>query len=177
MSSGLHRNSAATPPANLFSGEAGIQTDFWSADAGLTQRLKWGGASYDVAFISQRTTTDNPFTSFTPSLTSALQAIFSQPLLRDFKIDSARAQIEIERRNRDIADIQVRERSAQVAANAESRVLGAGGVAGARSTCSSARWISRWSSSGPTGRGSTSASRRRSIWSRHGPKWPSAART
>jgi HAE1 family hydrophobic/amphiphilic exporter-1 len=119
VSSGLQRNSAATPPANLFSGEAGIQTDFWSADAGLTQRLKWGGASYDVAFVSQRTTTDNPFTSFTPSLTSAVQAIFSQPLLRDFKVDSARAQIEIERRNRDIADIQVRERTAQVSANAE----------------------------------------------------------
>ena len=119
FTSGLNRNSMATPPANLFSGEAGIQTDYWSADAGIVQRLKWGGSSYNVSFVSQRTTTDNPFTSFTPSLTSALQAIFSQPLLRDFKTDAARAQIEIEHRNRDIADIQVRERSAQVAANAE----------------------------------------------------------
>ena len=49
--SGLQRNSAATPPVNLFSGEAGIQTDFWSADAGLGQRLPWGGGSYDVGFI------------------------------------------------------------------------------------------------------------------------------
>ena len=120
FTSGFNRNSAATPPVNLFSGEAGIQTDYWSADAGLVQRLKWGGASYNVSFVSQRTTTDNPFTSFTPSLTSALQAIFSQPLLRDFKTDPARAQVEIENRNRDIADIQVRERTAQVAANAES---------------------------------------------------------
>ena len=119
FTSGINRNSAATPPVNLFSGEAGVQTDYWSADAGLGQRLKWGGASYNVSFVSQRTTTDNPFTSFTPSLTSALQAIFSQPLLRDFKTDSARAQVEIENRNRDIADIQVRERSAQVAASAE----------------------------------------------------------
>ena len=119
FTSGINRNSTATPPVNLFSGEAGIQTDYWSADAGLGQRLKWGGASYNVSFVSQRTTTDNPFTSFTPSLTSALQAIFSQPLLRDFKTDSARAQVEIENRNRDIADIQVRERSAQVAASAE----------------------------------------------------------
>src|SRR6185503_10199970 len=120
FTSGINRNSTATPPVNLFSGEAGVQTDYWSADAGLGQRLKWGGASYNVSFVSQRTTTDNPFTSFTPSLTSALQAIFSQPLLRDFKTDSARAQIEIEHRNRDIADIQVRERGAQVSAAAES---------------------------------------------------------
>jgi hydrophobic/amphiphilic exporter-1 (mainly G- bacteria), HAE1 family len=119
VSSALRRNSAATPPANLFSGESGIQTDFWSGDAGVTQTLKWGGASYDVAFTSQRTTTDNPFTSFTPSLTSALQAVFSQPLLRNFKTDVNRAQVEIARRNREIATIQVSERGAQVTADAE----------------------------------------------------------
>jgi len=119
VSSAMRRNSAATPPANLFSGESGIQTDFWSGDAGLTQTLKWGGGSYDVAFTSQRTTTDNPFTSFTPSLTSALQAVFSQPLLRNFKTDSSRAQLEIARRDREIADLQVSERGAQVTADAE----------------------------------------------------------
>jgi outer membrane protein TolC len=116
----LLRNSAATPPTNLFSGEAGIQTNYWSAEAGLGQSLKWGGGSYNVLFSSQRTTTDNPFTSFTPSLTSALQAVFSQPLLRNFRIDPARANLEVAHRNRDIADIQVRERTADVTAQAES---------------------------------------------------------
>jgi outer membrane protein TolC len=119
FSSSVQRNSAQTPPVNLFSGESGIQTSFWSGDAGITHQLKWGGASYDVSFNSQRATTDNPFTSFTPSLTSTLQAVFSQPLLRNFKTDTARAQVEIEERNRQVADIQVRERSAQVSADAE----------------------------------------------------------
>lgn len=119
FNSALLRNSNQIPPANLFSGESGVQTDYWSGEAGLSQRLPWGGASYDVLFTNQRTTTDNPFTSFTPSLTSSLQAIFSQPLLRDFKTDAARAQIEIASRNRDIAGIQVRERTAQVGADAE----------------------------------------------------------
>jgi outer membrane protein TolC len=73
-----------------------------------------------VLFTNQRTTTDNPFTSFTPSLTSSLQAVFSQPLLRDFKTDAARAQIDIASRNRDIASMQVRERTVQVSADAES---------------------------------------------------------
>ncbi|MGH9308218.1 MAG: efflux RND transporter permease subunit, partial [Vicinamibacterales bacterium] len=120
FNSALLRNSNQIPPANLFSGESGVQTDYWSGEAGLSHRLPWGGASYDVLFTNQRTTTDNPFTSFTPSLTSSLQAIFSQPLLRDFKTDTARAQIEIASRNRDIAGIQVRERTAQVGADAES---------------------------------------------------------
>ena len=118
--SSVLRNSTQTPPANLFSGEAGIQTNYWSGDAGFRQSLRWGGGSYDVSFVSQRETTDNPFTSFTPSLRSTLQAIYSQPLLRDFKTDQARAQVEIEERNRSIADIQVHERTAQVAAEAES---------------------------------------------------------
>ena len=43
FTSGINRNSTATPPMNLFSGEAGIQTDYWSADAGLGQLLPWGG--------------------------------------------------------------------------------------------------------------------------------------
>ena len=119
FSSGVQRNSTQTAPVNLFSGESGVQTDYWSGDAGLSQRLRWGGGSYDVSFNSQRITTDNPFTSFTPSLTSALQAVFSQPLLRDFKTDPLRGQVELEQRNREISDIQVRERAAQVTADAE----------------------------------------------------------
>jgi hydrophobic/amphiphilic exporter-1 (mainly G- bacteria), HAE1 family len=119
FNSSVLRNSNDTPAANLFSGESGIQTDYWSGSAGVRHALPWGGASYDVSFTSQRTTTDNPFTTFTPSLTSALQAVFSQPLLRNFKTDSARTQVEIAHRNRDIADIQVRERTAQVSADAE----------------------------------------------------------
>jgi outer membrane protein len=119
FSSSVLRNSNATPPANLFSGESGIQTDFWSGQAAMTQRLPWGGATYDVSFTSQRMTTDNPFTSFTPSLTSALQAVLTQPLIRNFRTDAARAQVEIATRTREIADIQVRERSAQVGADAE----------------------------------------------------------
>jgi hydrophobic/amphiphilic exporter-1 (mainly G- bacteria), HAE1 family len=119
FNSAVLRNSNRTPPTNLFSGETGIQTDYWSGEAGFAQRLRWGGGSYDIAWVNQRQTTDNPFTSFTPSLTSALQAVFSQPLLRDFKTDTARATIDVARRNRDIADIQVRERTAQVGADAE----------------------------------------------------------
>ena len=126
---------------------------------------------------SQRTTTNNPFTSFNPSLTSALQAIFSQPLLRDFKIDPARAQVEIEQRNRDIADIQLRERGAQVAGQRGSAPTGRWWRRWRRSTSSSGRSTSRWSSSAPTARGSTSASRRRSISSRRAPRWRSGART
>ena len=117
--SGLFRNSDTAPSTNLFSGDSSLQTRFWSGSAGLNQLLPWGGGSYDVSFTSARTTSNSPINSFTPSLTSTLQAVISQPLLRNFKTDSARAQLEISRRNRDIADVQVREQGAQVLADAE----------------------------------------------------------
>jgi outer membrane protein TolC len=119
LSSSLLRNSDQTPATNFFSGEGSVSTDFWSGSAGVGQLLPWGGTTYDVQFTSLRTTTDNPITSFTPSLASTLQAVFTQPLLRNFKTDPARAQLEISRRNRNIADIQVRERVAAVTADAE----------------------------------------------------------
>jgi outer membrane protein TolC len=119
-SSSLLRNSDTAPSTNLFSGDSSLQSGFWSGSAGLTQLIPWGGGSYDVSFTSARTTTTNPLTTFTPSLTSSIQAVFSQPLIRNFRTDAARAQLEITRRNRDIADVQVRERVAQVAADAES---------------------------------------------------------
>jgi outer membrane protein len=119
LSSSLLRNSDSTPATNLFSGEGSVSTDFWSAGAGLGQQLPWGGATYDILFNSVRTTTTNPITSFTPSLASTLQAIITQPLLRNFKTDPFRAELEIARRNRDIADVQVREEIASVSADAQ----------------------------------------------------------
>jgi HAE1 family hydrophobic/amphiphilic exporter-1 len=119
LSSSLLRNSDTQPAANLFTGDRPVETAYWSGSAGIAQLLPWGGANYDISLNAARTTTTSPFTSFTPSLTSTLQAIVSQPLLRNRKIDPARAQLELTRRNREIADVQVRDLAAQVKASAE----------------------------------------------------------
>ncbi len=57
--------------------------------------------------------------SFNPSLTARLQLAFSQPLLRDFKIDAMRAQVDIALRNRSIADAQLQEETVNTSADAE----------------------------------------------------------
>ena len=117
--SSLLRNSDTAPATNIFSGDTSLETRFWTGSAGLTQLLPWAGTSYDVSFTGGRTTTTNPITTFTPSLTSTLRAAVSQPLLRNFKLDPARAELEISRRNRTIADVQLLERAQEVAARAE----------------------------------------------------------
>ena len=91
----LQRNSELLPPSNLFGGVAGTQTDFWTGNVGVTQQLPWGGGNYLFNWDSSRTTTNSIISSFTPALASTLQVAFSQPLLRDFKIDPARAQLDL----------------------------------------------------------------------------------
>ena len=119
LSSALLRNSQQTPSSNLFSGDSAVDTSFWSGSAGFNQLLPWGGGSYNVAFDSARTVTTNPLTTFTPSLTSSLQAVFSQPLLRDFKTDPVRGQVELARQNLDISDLRLQARVALTSASAE----------------------------------------------------------
>jgi len=119
LTSALQRNSQSAPSTNLFSGDSALQTDFWSGGAGLGQLLPWGGGNYSVSFNSARTTTTNPLTTFTPSLTSSVQALFSQPLLRDFKTDPARAQLDVSQRNREIADLRLQEDIARTSSQAE----------------------------------------------------------
>jgi outer membrane protein len=120
LSTGLRRNSEKAPSTNFFSGDAGLETAFWSGSAGVSKLLWRGGGTYDVSFNSARTTTTNPIATFTPSITSSIQAVFSQPLLRNFKTDAARAQVDISERNRDIADLRLQERIARTTADAES---------------------------------------------------------
>lgn len=119
LSSAVQRNSQSTPSTNLFSGDNPLKTDFWSGIAGVNQLLPWGGGNYNVTFNSARTTTTNPLTTFTPSLTSTLQAVFTQPLLRDFKTDQARAQVDLTSRNREIADLRLQDDLARTSAQAE----------------------------------------------------------
>jgi HAE1 family hydrophobic/amphiphilic exporter-1 len=120
LSSALQRNSEQTPSSNLFSGDSSLQSNYWSGSAGVGQLLPWGGGTYDVSFNSARTATTNPLSTFTPSITSSIQAVFSQPLLRNFRTDSVRGQVELALQNRTIADLRLQERVARTSADAES---------------------------------------------------------
>ena len=119
LSTGFQRNSQSAPSTNLFSGEQPLSTKYWSGNAAVGQLLRWGGTTYDVSFNSARTTTTNPLTTFTPSLTSSVQAVFSQPLLRNFKLDPPRAQLELTERTREIADLRLQETIARTSGDAE----------------------------------------------------------
>ena len=112
----LGRSSVVTPPSNLLSGESGVAVDDWFSSTGLRQRLPWGAGTVSVSWEAARTTTNNPISSFDPRLQSGFEVAYSQPLLKDRKIDSARHQIVIAKRNQQISELRFRESAVQTVA-------------------------------------------------------------
>jgi outer membrane protein TolC len=119
LQTGLQRNSQLQPPTSLFAGAEGLETGVWSGSAAISQLMPWGGGNYQIGVDTSRTTTNNLISSLNPSLNARLELAFSQPLLRDFRIDPVRAQLDIETRNLSIAETRVHERTVSTAAAAE----------------------------------------------------------
>ena len=70
--------------------------------------MPWLGGQYSAQWSGQRFSTTNIYSTFNPRLTSDLSLSYTQPLLRDFGIDSFRYQIAVSRANRDLSDIDLR---------------------------------------------------------------------
>jgi outer membrane protein len=116
FSTTLGRSGDITPPSNSFLGANGVDVNEWFSSTGVRQRVPWGGGTWSVSWDASRTSSTNPFTNFDPSLQSGIQLAFSQPLLKDRKVDSARQQYIIARRNQDTSELRFREALVQTVA-------------------------------------------------------------
>jgi outer membrane protein len=112
----LGRSSNVTPPSNSLLGDRGIDVNDLFSSTGVRQRLRWGAGTWSVSWDTSRTTTNNPISSFDPSLQSGIQVAFSQPLLKDRRIDAARLQYVIARRNQESSELRFRESVVQTVA-------------------------------------------------------------
>src|SRR5919109_1031893 len=116
FSTQLGRSSSATPPSNFLLGDRGVDVDDWFSSTGVRQRVPWGSGTWSLSWETSRTTTNNPISSFDPSLQSGFQIAFSQPLLKDRTIDAARHQYAIAKRNQQSSDLRFRETVVQTVA-------------------------------------------------------------
>ena len=108
FSSTLQRNSNNSPNTSILSGTQSIvTTGTFSAGAALTQQLPWNGANYNINWNNSRFTSSDPTNTFNPRLSSNLQAVFQQPLLRNFSIDQIRQQVALSKKVRDLSDINL----------------------------------------------------------------------
>ena len=110
LTSSMQQNSNTSPPNSFLSGAQGaLNSDRFSMTSEVQQQLPWFGASYAAGFDSARSTSNNFFSNFNPQLQSSLSFNYTQPILRGFKIDNAREQVQLSRKNLEIADVGVRE--------------------------------------------------------------------
>jgi outer membrane protein len=109
FSTTLGRSSNAAPPANALLGGTTVDTRDWFTSSGIRQRVPWGNGTWSVSWDAARTTSNSPLNSFDPSLESGFAIAFSQPLIRDRKMDVARQQYLIAKRNQATSEIQFRE--------------------------------------------------------------------
>jgi outer membrane protein len=92
--------------SSLSGGATSIDNGTFATGIGLAQTLPWGG-NYTATWNSQRFTTTNLFSSFSPQISSNLNVQYTQPLLRNFQIDQIRQQVATSRKSRDLSDIQL----------------------------------------------------------------------
>jgi len=116
FSTSLGRSSAVAPSTNFLLGTQGIDTRDWFSSTGVRQRVPWGNGTWSLSWDASRTTSNSLLNSYDPSVQSGFQIAFSQPLLKDRKIDAARQQFIIAKRNEESSELRFRESAVQTIA-------------------------------------------------------------
>lgn len=124
VSGSVGRRSSKSVPFDFTEGSEDITSTGLSVSGAMTQELPWYGAGYRLTWSGSRSSQDGGITSFNPRLGSSLQIDFSQPLLRGFRTDGARAGLETAERQRAITDIQLEQRVVTTQASVKLAYLG-----------------------------------------------------
>jgi HAE1 family hydrophobic/amphiphilic exporter-1 len=110
FNSTFQNNSVQRPSSNIFTGsqEANFKQDTFQSNIGVQQTLRWG-ATYEVGWDSSRSESNNSGNTWRPQLNSSLSLNYSQSLLRGYAIDNIRQQLQVSLKNREIAEVSVRQ--------------------------------------------------------------------
>jgi HAE1 family hydrophobic/amphiphilic exporter-1 len=113
----------ATTPTSSTLGGAGASGAVTQTDEVGSARLggfsPWGGGSYEMDFSSTRLTTTNQNVRLNPQFPTAFTLTYTQPLLRGFRFDLNRRNIEIAKKNLSMSDAQFRQRAIDVISQVE----------------------------------------------------------
>jgi outer membrane protein TolC len=103
-----HTVNAPVSQLQLSQGGGGVTNQTFTYNAGLTKNFTLGGglASATLNNLRQATNSNNAF--YNPQFASTWTFNYTQPLLRDFRIDSQRRQLIVSQVNREISDVQLR---------------------------------------------------------------------
>ena len=108
----LSTQSTTTPSTSTISGtqNAGeaINGGLNLYNGGISQSIPWGGGGLNVTLNNNRQTTTSLNTLYNPTYNTNWSGQYTQPLLRGFRIDATRRQLQVTKISRDISDVQLR---------------------------------------------------------------------
>ncbi len=109
--SSIGRRDNVRPPSNLLNpGSPNVAT--MTYNSGVTQNMRWGGGNYALTFNNAKIVSPNDrLASFDPQFNSSYLFSYTQPLLRGFKIDQTRQQMQQAVINRDNAELNLKART------------------------------------------------------------------
>ena len=113
--------SLTTPTASLIGGavNGAVTLKRLFSSSGVTGFCPWYGGNYSARFDSSTTDTSNTNAFLNPQYPTVLNFTYTQPLMRNFRVDNNRRQIEIAKKNLGISDAQFRQRAIEVIAAVE----------------------------------------------------------
>lgn len=107
LTSNVANRNANTPNSSALSGGLRTTSETQSWSGGLSKNMWRGGGLYNVQWTNNRTSTSDTNSTCNPCFTSGLQAAFTQPILRNRKIDANRAAIRTNEISQQIAELNL----------------------------------------------------------------------
>ena len=104
-------------PTRTINGGTRVNQATTTYNASLTQDVKWFGGSYSLSWSNQRVASSDSLATRNPLYTTGLVAQYVQPLIRGFRIDNQRQQLEVNIINREISEESARATVTQTLAN------------------------------------------------------------
>jgi outer membrane protein len=104
------RNDNLNAPTNLLN-QGVFNNSIMTYNAGITKNFEWGGGSLVTSFNNAQRVSADPNSNFNPQFSNSYSVNFTQPLLRGFKIDLTRQQIQTQQINRSNAELNLSART------------------------------------------------------------------
>ena len=103
------------PVASSLGGSASgaVLNRSWQTDPAVSGLTPWLGGNYKLDFSSQRTYTNNSFSTLNPQFPTSATFQYTQPLLRNLLYDQGRHTLDVAKKNRDLTDQQFRQQVMQ----------------------------------------------------------------
>lgn len=119
ITSTVSAQTQVTSPTSTLAGASGstITSGTTVFNGGLSQQVPWHGGSFLLNLNNNRQTTTSLTATVNPQYNSNWFAQYTQPLLRNFSLDSTRQQLIVTKLNQDISDLQLQQTITNTVAN------------------------------------------------------------